>query len=313
MIVSAIAANQHFKSVGFLLLLTITSAACAAGRDADLKVRPTALLKTAFPAASVNSRKPRAGGHAIQGLNLAGVKWPWRDLPENNAKKPIDMTTVDIDPVDVVRLDAQHVVLVTQASPTLSGLCGSYGCQTAIGLYFYAAGKDGWDLTKRMDVAEAVTNYQGPPLKGRLFKWPNHGLVYAFESTFCAQGECASELTMFGLGETELLYQFGTSIREDKGADLVVNASQETTCSDLLDPSFRAEADATFEVHTCSLATGSWQISGDSLLFKFHGASRETDVDGRLAPLKQWQSRARVAFRDGKLQLVEGKLPEFGV
>ncbi len=299
-----------FKLLAVSLLVAMTAAAGAASLDARQKATSTALLRTAFPSASVKGRKPRPGGHAITGLNLADVKWPWRDLSESNARKPSDMTTADIDPVDVVRLDGQHVALVTQASPTLSDLCGSYGCQTAIGLYFFSAGKDGWKLTKRMDVADVVSNYQGLYSREEC-PWPHHGLIYALESTVCAQGACASDLTIFGLGAGELLYKFGTSIREDKGADLVINSAQDIDCGELLDPSFRPQTDATFNVQPCSLATGSWKVSGDSLLFEFRGASREIDGDGHLAPLKQWRSRARVAFRDGKLQLVEGKLPEF--
>jgi hypothetical protein len=84
-------------------------------------------------------------------------------------------------------------------------------------------------------------------------------------------------------------------------------------CQELLSRSFKPEEDMTFNDVQCHQAHGTWRIDGDGIEFTFTDAERHVDDEGHLGRLARSVTHARLAPRDGRLAVVSGRLPAYGI
>ena len=219
-----------------------------------------------------------------------------------------------IEPLDVIRLDETHAVLMTQATPTQNGqvVCG-YACSYFIGAAFLQYTASGWLLSKRV-TAIAWHSYSG---EVRADRWPGVGVLFSQIDGGCWQGDCESSVIMLGLKPDRVMPLLQTSIAAaNEGAGINITDSDKYSdlgCDDLLSPHFTLPADLQLSDSEteCLDFKGSWKFDGNRIEFTFRRVSR-TVSGGKLHPLVSSTSHATLELSDGKLQLISGQLPQVG-
>lgn len=130
-------------------------------------MRPDGLLSVAYPGCNPNLGSGANVGH-IQKTELCKIelpsapKWsPTLPTEDANGGAVSSESQALVEALDVIRLDAAHAVLMTQATPTEDGqvVCG-YACSYFIGAAFLHHEASAWRLSKRV-IAIAWHSYSG--------------------------------------------------------------------------------------------------------------------------------------------------------
>ena len=221
-----------------------------------------------------------------------------------------------VEPLAVTRLDAKHAAMIASTIPIDPESGGpDYGCggsnycpdYSPIGAYIFTRGMAGWALTRRADLVTTVTGYDVDHFKVQ--RWPGHGLVVAFATTYGYQSEYVTTLTMISLQPNRVIPLLNTSL--STGADFIDGG--ELGCEDVLNPKYNQPKNVTINYANCASTLGQWRFEGNRIRLTFRWASRGVDGNGRLAPLKSWKTRAELEWTGGELKLVKGNLPDFGI
>jgi hypothetical protein len=239
-------------------------------------------------------------------IDLPDVAWPWLPSPDKNTTADRDTTTVEIVPLNVIRLDERHAVMITRALP-LDDLgqpdCTSYGCLYAIGAYFFTQATGGWVLSKRMEAA-AQTYSQGN-LETRVIAWPGPGFLLFASLPFFAQGVESDSVFLMGLEPDNVSFSDDLPIAEAS------QYSGSTDCSEVLDASYEPPRRAKFETQLeCRVGKGEWRVDGDAIQVHYERTIRKADAKGHLLPLKHLTDDVRLIPRKGHLEVVSGALPQ---
>jgi hypothetical protein len=219
-----------------------------------------------------------------------------------------------IEPLDVIRLDATHAVLMTQATPTQGGqvVCG-YACSYFTGAVFFQHKPSGWRVSKRV-TAIAWYSYGG---KVRAERWPGVGVLFSQIDGGCWQGDCTDYVIMLGLQPDRVMPLLQTSIAaQNEGAGIDITDSDKYSdlgCGDLLSAHFALPSDLKLNDSEteCLDFKGSWRFDDNRIEFTFRRVSR-TVSGGKLQPLERSISHATLELRGGRLRLISGKLPQVG-
>lgn len=281
--------------------------------------QPRDLLAIVFPAWHPTEGAMRNWPHrrgtpwtpAIAHIRLPALAWPWLSTPGvDGHSATMDMEAVQITPLSLVRIDESHVALLTVAEPV--GRDCHYGCIMEAGVYFFDKEPGGWRLGRRLDLARELDGEL--PGKISVRRWPGHGKLLSLERDNCYQGICVADLDLLGFAPNQLLYAFETTIRlDDMQATIKADDGSDHDCYELLSESFKADEDMTFDVGHCHQGSGTWRIDGNGIAFGFEDAQREVDEAGHLGRLVRNAFHARVELRNGRLELVSGKLADFAI
>jgi hypothetical protein len=220
----------------------------------------------------------------------------------------------DPEPWGVVKLDELHAALITFAR---AGQTPAGGAYDVVGAYFFSREDSMWRLSKRLDVVAWGISNETEQVKAE--QWPSHGYVLSLITENGNQGAFASKVDMTLLSADSAVHLLYASLGETDEAsgnyqDAMGAMKDGISCGDLekddfkLPPSDRLE----FGDEECRSAEGHWSLDGDLIRFAYHGVVRNVDHDGKLLPLRQWNSTAVYRFNKGTAELVAGKDPHFG-
>jgi hypothetical protein len=286
-----------------------------AGESRAMTVGPSGLLSVAYPGCKPN---PGSAAKEAELCNIelpSAPKWSPTLLTEDATSGVVSSgSQALVEPLDVIRLDETHAVLMTQATPTQDGkvVCG-YECSYFIGAAFFQHEASGWRLSKRVN-AIAWHSYSG---EVRAERWPGVGVLFSQIDGGCWQGDCTSSVIMLGLQPDKVMPLLQTSIAADnEGAGIDITDSDKYSdlgCGDLLSPHFRPPADLQLNDSEteCLDFKGSWKFEGNRIEFTFRRVSR-TVSGGKLHPLVRSISHATLELSGGKLKLISGQLPQVG-
>jgi len=279
-----------------LVVLATTVLPAVAGASSSPTLNRTELLKAAYP---------EWDGQRIE---LPDVAWPWAAESAKNTTSASDSDVVEIVPMNVIRLDDRHAVMVTWARPLADDgtpQCDSYGCLYAVGAYFFTLTESGWIVSRRDEVAAQV--YTSGPLKSRVLAWPGHGYLLSMALPFSAQGDEMDDVFLMGVQSDEVSFTGKIPIAESN------SQSYEQDCNLFLDakhePRQRHGYEQGFE---CRSGEGKWRIDGDAIAVRYEQLIRGVDANGRLRALKHTIRDVRLVPEAGGLQVVSGELPQFG-
>jgi hypothetical protein len=310
----------------FVVIALVLASGCARRTAEPVAVTPTAdvLMVIAFPQWKRGAEP--AGGQKVPPTEVVKIhlpeapEWsPWLPTPGKELFPQAEPSTAVAIPIDVVRLDQSHAVLLAQSTLLKDGevVCGpSCSSYTFIGAYFFTYGGAGWTLSKRVDAA-AFTMYG--PNDPRIEEWPGHGFVFSFLDGELHQGATAYSVVLIGLQPDRALPLLETSIEADDsgtpvsaGDDANEDDGSDIDCGTLMEVAYAPPKNAQFTGVDCQQAGGSWHFDGNLVHFKFSGTKRKDDGHGGLQPIEQWQSKATLQLQGDTLKLIEGTLPEFG-
>jgi hypothetical protein len=262
----------------FALLLAL-SAAVPASADETYSLSPSLdrvdLMKASFE--GWTPEKPCCWSLVVPD----GIEWsPWLPKP-GRPGKTVEIDSLLITPLHVIRLDETHAALVTVSSPADANgevSCG-HTCSHFISVVPFKAEGNGWREGDHVDAAAWVAFY---PAHNWVQTWPGHGFVVSFTSGSCWQGACTDDVVLLGLQPDRVLPLLATSFDEDNSAESESGVGES--------------------------ATGAWRFDGDHVVFTFRGAKQD---DVRKRP-KTWTRTVTLALKGERLVPVSGELPSFG-
>lgn len=265
------------------------------------------LLRLVFPVGVME--KPEAGSGPSLRTILPKSRWPWLGQGANASQA----VAGHVEAIRALRLDDTHVALVTHDTPVDD--CGSYGCPTALGAYFFALDDKRWRLATRVDRADYLG--AGGLLAARITvtPWPGHGLVMAIPAEDDIQGHAWASVNFLGLLPDRLSFAFNAQTSADNQTGYGIQVGDERSprdfaCPEVLAPAFKAPPGpvSTRNENGCQRWHARWRIEDDALLFDFDWVRRRVE-DARLQPIQRWKTHARLEWRDDKLKVVAGRLP----
>ena len=125
------------------------------------------------------------------------------------------------------------------------------------------------------------------------------------------QSASVTNLTMISLQPDSAIELLDTSL--SSGSDLIRGNVDDLDCQNILDPKYAQPESVSIDSANCEDTKGHWRFEGERIRLTFNWATREANDNGRLKPLKQWDTTAVLQWTGAALKLVEGKLPEFGI
>jgi hypothetical protein len=291
--------------LGLLFIVSPNGPAQAGAPGLD----PADLLSAAYPNVKIDAPTvgPNAAPRRIASLDLPDVKWPWLPKPGQETTSDTESTTVEIVPWNVFQFDEQHAVMITRAVPLDDQgewICSSYGCLFAIGAYFFTHTASGWDLMARVESAAPAYSVSD---QTKVHVWPGRGLLFSASLPFSAQGAESDSILLMGLEPGRVTFADELPIFEQN------DASYELRCSTYVSPKYEPKRRTPVPVgFECRVGWGKWEIDGEEIRATYERYTRTADAQGRLLPLKHEVQVVRLVPRDGKLQVLSGKLPDFG-
>ncbi len=206
-----------------------------------------------------------------------------------------------VSPLQVVRLDDGHAVVLTQAVEISDGqLQASHAASAWLGAYFFSLGADGWTLSSRIDGFDQQ-GFFGAVGATRIERIAPHRVVLTLQNDSCWQGFCGTWLSIYELGASSVQ----TLLRSTPLQASSENASE--ACTDLLSgkPVTEKVGYACFNVSgKYSLALGNDEEPG-ALRIMFSGRSQ---ADPK-APLKPVQETLVYRYQKQGYKLISGRNP----
>ena len=271
--------------------------------------------------ASVGAMAPAASAAASPGLDrkdlLALIFPDWQDtaagrnvevdLPNHDdSGRPIagseTTSTAAVAPLEVVRLDETHAVMLTEAVETDANgsPLGSHADGAWLGAYFFSRSAAGWTLNSRIDGFD-YQGFMGSVGNTSVARIAPQRFALILENGSCWQGFCGTWLTIFELGKSSVQ----TLVKS-----VPLQASNEGSseaCGSMLasKPSTEKVSYGCFDVTgKFSLALGSNELPGD-LRIVFSGNS-QVDSDAPLRPVQE-----TLVYRYGQqgYKLISGRNP----
>lgn len=236
-------------------------------------------------------------------------------LPPAMAPNESADSKVAIRPAFATMVDRSRVLLVTSGYFLTREAAGDE-CLDLVGAYFFTRTKTGWVLSTSNP---AVVLGCGTFHNAKLEDWTGHGRVLSFLIEQTYQGQSVSTAELLGLREDHLMPLIETSIASDDDGLPIDNSSDDPSewiyCDAVFDPKYAApKGSELMQNWACERDKGSWRFIGNSVEFVFRKTVRPTDAHGNLLPLQVSQTRAILTLqKDGKLKLVSGKLPQYGI
>lgn len=269
------------------------------------------LLISVYPLAreQIQASNDRLKPLKLVGIDLPDVQWPWLPRPGRNTTSDTPSTTVEITPIEVIRLDDQHAVMITETLPldTVRGetICSSYGCLYAIGAYFFTQVNAGqWRLSKSIEVAGSA--YPGIT-EPHVLRWPGHGYLLSGSDNFFAQGAGTNSVILMDLEPDQVTFFDEIPISEEN------QESMGFDCIDILNPKYRVDPNANYTtVLDCRRGLGRWRIFEDGIRVNYEIFARKSSETSELLPLQHIFETVILKPKNGRLEAVSGQLPEFG-
>lgn len=293
-------------------VLVLASLAASASADEATPSSPTRreLLVLAFPGWRPDSpAEVAAGKPAIRHLRVPKVAWPFHGGIGDSTNEPRDV--VKIAPLEVVRMDETHAVLVTWALSSddhRAAACDSYYCTYALGVYFFEWSGSAWRLRKRLDVAASIDGSNEPA--ARVAMWPGHGAVLGVRQSNCHGGDCVEALQLIGLETGRIAFRFGMPTGIDEGGMFSPDP-----CQDILDHAFKPRPDEDYSAVRCRQAQGDWRIDGDAIRIDIDESTRQGRQDSQgastLGKLRNRHLIVRLVPQGATLKLIQGKVPDY--
>ena len=228
----------------------------------------------------------------------------------------VELATGDTDlypqPWGVVKFDAFHAVLITEANGGTGTAGGSY---VIVGTYFFTNRQGTWHLSKAQDV---VTNeYSNELTELKTEQWPGHGVLLSLMTESGNHGDFARRVNMTLLRPDSATHLLTASLSErDEGdtfTDKMGVLKDGVGCDALESDDFKLPpGDTMFTEIDCHSAEGHWSLDGDQIHFNYEGVKRKGNEDGSVPPLQRWKSTVTYRWEHEHMELVEGKNPEFG-